>query len=205
MNPERARFLGIALVAGGLLAFLSTVPFFRMLPSLIWLLLLMLAGAVIWTARGLRLQQWQRLTLYALTGIYATASTGVFAGVAATGFIAMAFLLTYMMQPRHWWALIPGGVMSAVTAVTLLGRLFPGWQLAPLFMLLLAATFSVLYLLPRERGGQQWARYPAMATILITLIMNDPSGRTPSWLIPLLLIGSGAGILWWLRRKPGNR
>src|SRR5699024_11967247 len=71
MNPERARFLGIALVAGGLLALLSTGPFFRMLPSLIWLLLLMLAGAGIWTARGLRLQQWQRLTLYALTGIYA--------------------------------------------------------------------------------------------------------------------------------------
>lgn len=204
MNQERARFLGIALVAGGVLALLGSMPFFRVLPSLIWLLVLMLLGAVVFTATSFRLRFWQRLSLYVLIGLYATASTGVFGGVAATGFIAMAFLLTFLMQPRHWWALIPGGVMSAVTVVTLLGRLFPGWQLAPLFMLLLAATFSVLYLLPRERGGQQWARYPAMATILITLIMNDPSGRTPSWLIPLLLIGSGAGILWWIRRKPGR-
>lgn len=201
MNPERARFLGLALVAGGVLAFLGTVPFFRVLPSLIWLLLLLLLGAVLWTAGSLRLPFWQRLSLYVLLGLYATASTGVFGGAAATGFIAMAFLLTYAMQQRHWWALIPGGVMTAVTIVVILGRLFPGWQLAPLFMLLLAGTFSVLYLLPAGRGGQQWARYPAMATILITLVMNDPSGRTPSWLIPLLLIGSGGGILWWLRRK----
>lgn len=203
MNLERGRLLGLVLVAAGLLAMLNSIPFFRMLPSFIWLLLLMGVGAVVWTASNLRLPFWQRLVIYVLIGVYATASTGSFAGAAATGFIAMAFLLTYAMQPRNWWALIPGGVMTAVTLIILLGNFFPGWQSGPLFMLMLSATFSVLYLLPQERGGQQWARYPALATILITLIMNDPSGRTPSWLIPLLLIGSGAGILWWIRRRPG--
>lgn len=203
MNLERGRLLGLVLVAAGLLAMLNSIPFFRMLPSFIWLLLLLGVGAVVWTASNLRLPFWQRLVIYVLIGVYATASTGSFAGAAATGFIAMAFLLTYAMQPRNWWALIPGGVMTAVTLIILLGNFFPGWQSGPLFMLMLSATFSVLYLLPQERGGQQWARYPALATILITLIMNDPSGRTPSWLIPLLLIGSGAGILWWIRRRPG--
>ncbi len=203
MNLERGRLLGLVLVAAGLLAMLNSIPFFRMLPSFIWLLLLMGVGAVVWTASNLRLPFWQRLVIYVLIGVYATTSTGSFAGAAATGFIAMAFLLTYAMQPRNWWALIPGGVMTAVTLIILLGNFFPGWQSGPLFMLMLSATFSVLYLLPQERGGQQWARYPALATILITLIMNDPSGRTPSWLIPLLLIGSGAGILWWIRRRPG--
>ena len=205
MNLERGRLLGVALVLAGLLALLGSIPFFRLLPSFIWLLLLMGVGAVIFTASSIRLPFWQRLVIYAIVGIYATASTGSFAGAAATGFIAMAFLLTYAMRPRLWWALIPGGVMSAVTLIILLGSFFPGWQSGPLFMLMLSATFSVLYLLPKERGGQHWARYPALATIIITLIMNDPSGRTPSWLIPLLLIGSGAGILWWIRRDPGNR
>src|SRR5690554_3998444 len=205
MNLERGRLLGVALVVAGLLAMLSSIPFFRLLPSFIWLLLLMGVGAVVWTATSIRLPFWQRLVIYVIVGIYATASTGSFAGAAATGFIAMAFLLTYAMQPRLWWALIPGGVMSAVTLIILLGSFFPSWQSGPLFMLMLSATFSVLYLLPKERGGQHWARYPALATIIITLIMNDPSGRTPSWLIPLLLIGSGAGILWWIRRNPGNR
>lgn len=203
MNPQRGRLIGFGLVAAGLLALLSSIPFFRLLPSFIWLAILLGLGALVWTNRSFRLSQWQRIAVYAVVGIYATASTGSFAGAAATGFIAMAFLLTYARQPRNWWALIPGGVMAAVTLIILLGRFFPGWQSGPLFMLMLAAIFSVLYLLPKERGGQQWARYPALATILITLIMNDPSGRTPSWLIPLLLIGSGAAILWWIRRRPG--
>ncbi len=205
MNLDRGRLLGYVLVAAGGLALLGSIPLFRQLPSLIWLLLLFGIGAVIWSASSIRLSFWQRLVLYVMVGIYATASTGSFGGAAATGFIAIAFMLTYALQPRNWWALIPGGVMSGVTLIVILGVLFPSWQTAPLFMLFLAATFSTLYLLPKERGGQHWARYPAMATILITLIMNDPSGRTPSWLIPLLLIGSGAGILWWIRRNPGDR
>lgn len=204
MNLERGRLIGLALVAAGVLALLSSIPIFRLLPSFIWLLLLLLGGAVVWSSSYVRLQFWQRLVIYVMVGIYATASTGVFAGAAATGFIAMAFLLTWLNNSRHWWALLPGGVMTAVTFVILLGNFFPGWQTAPLFMLMLSATFTVLYLLPKERGGQQWARFPALATILITLIMNDPSGRTPSWLVPLLLIGSGALILWWIRRRPGG-
>ena len=204
MNLERGRLIGLALVAAGVLALLSSIPIFRLLPSFIWLLLLLLVGAVVWSSSYVRLQFWQRLVIYVMVGIYATASTGVFAGAAATGFIAMAFLLTWTNNSRNWWALPPGGVMTAVTLVILLGNFFPGWQTAPLFMLMLSATFTVLYLLPKERGGQQWARYPALATILITLIMNDPSGRTPSWLVPLLLIGSGALILWWIRRRPGG-
>lgn len=204
MNAERGRLIGIALVAAGVLALLGSIPLFRLLPSFIWLLLLMLAGAVVYSSTYVRLPFWQRLLIYIGIGIYATASTGVFAGAAATGFIALAFLLTWLGDQRQWWALIPGGVMSAVTLVILLGNFFPGWQTTPLFMLMLSATFTVLYLLPKERGGQQWARYPALAAILITLIMNDPSGRTPSWLVPLLLIGSGALILWWIRRRPGG-
>lgn len=204
MSMDRGRLVGLALVVLGGLALLGSLPIFRMLPSFIWLLILMLGGATVYSATSLKLPYWQRLVIYVLIGIYATASTGAFAGAAATGFIAMAFLLTYMMQPRNWWALIPGGVMSAVTLVILLGAFFPGWQTAPLFMLMLSATFTILYLLPKQRGGQQWARFPALATIIITLIMNDPTGRTPSWLIPLLLIGSGALILWWIRRKPDD-
>src|SRR5690554_5545631 len=106
MSMERGRLVGLALVVLGVLAMLGSIPLFRLLPSFIWLVILMLGGAIVWTATSLRLPFWQRLTIYALIGIYATASTGTFAGAAATGFISMAFLLTYMMRPRDWWALI---------------------------------------------------------------------------------------------------
>lgn len=199
---SRGRIIGIALVIAGVLAFVATNPILRLLPPLAWLLVLLGAGAFIWTLSDGRMEFWQRLVLFATVGVFAVITTGPFAGMAATAFIALAFILTYLRDTSNWWALIPGGVMTAVSAIIMLRRFFPTWDVGPLFMLMLAATFSTLYLLPRERGGQRWARYPALATIFITLIMNDPSGRTPSWLLPLLLIGSGAAVLWWIRRRP---
>jgi hypothetical protein len=205
MNPQRVRFIGSALLLIGLLALAGTSPLLRLLPSFVWLVLMFVVGAAVWTMGGGRQPFVQRLLLYVGTGIFATATTGKFAGTAATGFIALAFILVYLGNPRRWWALLPGGVMAANSLVLTVGAFFPRWDVGPLFMLALAGTFTTLYLLPAERGGQRWARFPAIATILITLIMNDPSGQSPGWLVPLLLVGSGAGILWWFRKQQGDR
>lgn len=35
--------------------------------------------------------------------------------------IALPFLLVFMINPRNWWALIPGGIMTAVAAGFLMG------------------------------------------------------------------------------------
>jgi hypothetical protein len=205
VNPERSRFAGTVLLLIGLLALAGTSPLLRLLPSFVWLVLMLAVGAGVWTMGGRRLPFVQRILLYAGTGIFATVTTGRFSGTAATGFIALAFILVYLDNPRRWWALLPGGVMAANSLVLAVGAFFPRWDVGPLFMLALAGTFTTLYLLPDERGGQRWARFPASATILITLIMNDPSGQSPGWLVPLLLLGSGVGILWWFRRQQGRR
>jgi hypothetical protein len=204
MSEQRVRFVGTALVVLGLLALAGTSPLLRLLPSFVWLVLLLVVGAAVWMG-GMRLRFGQKLVLYGAIGIFAAATTGKFAGTAVTGFIALAFVLVYLENPRHWWALLPGGVMAANSLVLTIGAFFPRWDVGPLFMLALAGTFTTLYLLPAERGGQRWARYPAIATILITLIMNDPGGQSPGWLVPLLLVGSGAGILWWFRRQQGGQ
>src|SRR5690625_7929427 len=112
MNLDRGRLLGYVLVAAGALALLGSIPLFRQLPALIWLLVLFGIGAVVWSASSIRLPFWLRLVLYVIIGIYATASTGSFGGAAATGFIAIAFMLTYVLQPRRWRAPIPGGVSN---------------------------------------------------------------------------------------------
>lgn len=205
MNEQRVRFTGSALVLLGLLALVGTSPLLRLLPSFVWLVLMFAVGAAVWTMGGLRLPFAQKLVLYGATGVFAVVTTGRFAGAAATGFIALAFVLVYLHNTRHWWALLPGGVMGANSLVLTIGAFFPRWDVGPLFMLALAGTFTTLYLLPAERGGQRWARFPAIATILITLVMNDPRGQSPGWLVPLLLVGSGAGILWWFRRQQGGQ
>lgn len=201
MSDSRSRFIGTALVLGGLLALASSSPLLRLLPSFAWLALMFVAGAAVWTVGSRRLAFAQKLLLYIGTGVFTVATTGKFAGAAATGFIGLAFVLVYLDEPRRWWALLPGGVMAANSFVLTVGAFFPRWNSTPLFMLALAGTFTVLYLLPADRGGQSWARFPALGAILFTLVTNDPGSQNPGWLVPLLLLGSGAGILWWLSQQ----
>lgn len=202
-RTDQGRFIGTLLLVAGALALVRGDPFLRLLPSFFWVLLLFGAGAATWMWGRGRLPFWQRLLVYIGVGIVATATAGDFAGTAATGFIAMAFVLVYLASPRNWWALIPAGVMAGSSLVVTIETFFPRWDVGTLFLLVLAGTFTLLYLLPGARGGQRWARYPAIALIIITVIANDPSGRTPGWLVPLMLVGAGAGLLWWVRKRGG--
>jgi hypothetical protein len=201
VTPERARLVGMGLLALGVLAFLGNSGFFGIFPAFVWVVTLFAAGAYVWRRGRGRLELGARIVLFAVIGVLATVTAGTFSGTAATGFIAMGFALVYLTDNRRWWALIPAGVMAGACLVTTLGTLFPNWDTGPLFLLMLAGTFTLLYLLPRERGGQGWALFPAVVLILVTVAANDPGGNTPGWLVPLVLIGTGAAMLWWWRRR----
>lgn len=200
MTSKRGRNVGVTLLALGVLALLSNSGFFGVFPAFVWVVALFGAGAAVWILGPNYFNFPQRLVIFAGIGILATVTSGSFSGTAATGFIAMGFALVYLNGPRHWWALIPAGVMSGACLVTTLEILFPRWDTGPLFLLVLAGTFSLLYLLPRERGGQRWALIPAVVLILVTVVANDPTGDTPGWLVPLVLIGTGGAMLWMWRR-----
>lgn len=201
MTPERARVIGTALLGLGALALIANTGIFGLLPTFFWVLTLFAAGAGVWLLGARRFAFPQRLLLFIGIGLLATTTSGRMAGTAATGFIAMAFALVYLRDARQWWAIIPAGVMAGASLVTTVETLFPRWDAGPLFLLVLAGTFTLLYLLPREQGGQRWALIPAVVLILVTVVANDPSGRTPGWLVPMVLIGSGAAMLWWWRRR----
>ena len=201
----RLRTIGFVLVAVGAVVFLINSGFLGVLPAFIWVLLLYALGASFWVNSRDALRPWQRLLGFAIIGIVATSTSGDLAGAAATGFIGMAFALVYLQNPipSRWWTLIPMGVMSSVTLLILGEALFPRWDATPLLFLGFAVTFTLLYLIPKSMGGRRWALYPAIFWIMMTVVINDPSGSSPAWLLPLLLIGGGAGILWWWRRGNG--
>jgi hypothetical protein len=131
--------------------------------------------------------------------IVAIVTSGRLAGVAATAFPALAFALVYLNNNRQWWAIIPAGALGSVALLIWAEVLFHRWDSTPLLMLGFAATFTVLYLLPPERGGKRWALYPAIMWIVITMLINDPGGS--GWFIPLLLIGGGISLLLWWQRE----
>jgi len=197
LKTRNPRALGLLLLAVGMLVLATN----GVLPSFVWLALTLALGAVLWLGLGKRVASGLRLVAFIALGVVATATSGAFAGATATAFIALGFILTYGGTPGRWWAILPGGIMASVTLMLLFDLVFPAWGGPAIMFLGFAATFTYLYLLPRDRGGKLWALYPAVACIALTVVANDPRSGSPDLLLPLVLIGSGALILWWWRRK----
>lgn len=201
MKGSSAKTVAYVLLGTGLFLFLANTGVFGALPAFLWTLLLLAVGAAFWMGSLHALPLWQRIAGYAGIGVFATATSGSFAGAAALGFPALAFGLVYLLEPRRWWALLPAGLVGSVAVFIALDALFPRWDTTPILFLGFAATFSVLYLLSPRRGGKRWALFPAVLFIVLTVLSNDPSGNTPGWFMPLLLIGGGWLLLWWWRRR----
>ena len=199
MKDTNLRLIGTLLVTAGAFLFLINTGLLGALPSFIWFALLLTVGAAFWLGMDTR-PFWERVVGFGLVGVFAIATSGRFAGSAALFFPALAFALVYLADTRRWWAVLPAGVLGSVGALVTTEVLF-GWGGAPVLFLGFAATFAYLYLLPKARGGQRWALYPTVVAILLTVIVNDPSGRTPGWVLPLLLTGGGAFMLWWWRDR----
>jgi hypothetical protein len=198
MKPNDLKRLGPVLIGVGILVLIFNSNLLGALPSLIWLSLLFAVGVALWMVGAL--PHWVRMVGISALYVFAMATSGDLAGVAALGFPALAFGVVYLIKPkRNWWAIIPGGVLASLALLVLFEAIFPSWGGEAVMFLGFAATFTTLYLLPSTRGGQRWALYPAIGWIVITVLSNDPSGDS-GWFLPLILIGAGAMILLWWRR-----
>ncbi len=199
MKPNDLKRLGPVLIGVGLLVLIFNSNLLGTLPSLIWLALLFGVAVSLWLVGAI--PHWIRIIGVGILYVLAMATSGDLAGVAALGFPALAFATVYLLRPkRNWWAIIPGGVLASVALLVLCEEIFPGWGGEAVMFLGFAATFTSLYLLPSHRGGQRWALYPAIGSIVLTVLTNDPSGDS-GFFLPLILIGAGVAILLWWRRS----
>ena len=199
-RPEKPQRLAMALIALGLVFLLLQSGLLGAIPALLRLLLVLVVGSALW--QGTRnLKVWQRLALLGLLLLVVLPTLGELSGVFVLGLPGALFWWTYARDPRRWWAILPAGVLSSLALVVFVEQALPGWDGGPILFLGLAATFSYLYLLPSERGGQRWALFPAIGCIVLTLLSNDPRGSGPGWLLPLVFIGGGLWLLWWWRGR----
>ena len=202
MNP---RTLGILLVLGGVVILLGGRGAFGLVGELVWLAALGALAALAWRALSSRRVLALRIAIHGGFAITAAATTTLLSGPAVLGFVAWAFWLVYLTpsqdRSRIGWALIPAGVVSTLAAVAAVDALWPRWDGGSVFLLGMTATFTAIYLLPRERGGGRWALWPALVWAAITVLANDPTGAFTRWILPLSLIGVGAALLGWTRRR----
>ena len=132
-----------------------------------------------------------------------------YAGAALLGLLALGFIGSYLSAPSHWWRLIPGWTLVALTVMiylTTLQELDQRVTAAALFVGQ-AIAFAHIYLL--DRAERWWAIIPGGFMLMLggTIALSSLT-EEPAALGTLLFIGLGAVFfllyllgerrqLWW--------
>lgn len=197
--------LGLGLLVVGALMLATRISPGNLFFELMWLAGYALLASFLWKALEGRVPLKLRIGIHGAIGILAAATLNRLAGLAFLGFIGLAFFLVYWFSPdgpaKKGWALIPAGALMTLAAVAGVSSLYPRWDGGSIFLLGMTATFTYIYLLPKEKGGAKWALWPALAWAVITLLANDPTGGWARWLMPLALIGAGVVVLGWAKGR----
>jgi hypothetical protein len=98
----------------------------------------------------------------------------------ATGVVGVLFITVYINKHTQWWALLPGVIFLAISALIGLDSFLPGFQGSALEGLVIlggiAISFVVVYL---ASPFNWWAIIPAgiMATVaIVSLVDNEVNG-----------------------------
>lgn len=199
---NRERLIGLGLLAVGAFVLLRDRGPDTLFMEIVWLAVLGWLALVTWRLLGRR-PLGLRLAVHGVIALVAITSLGRLAGPAALAFLGLAFLAVYRSRAGRSSSatLIPACVLLTLAATAGVDTLFPRWDEGVVFLLGMTATFTLVYLLPSDRGGGRWALWPALVWGFITLAANDPGGGVARWIVPLLLIGAGVAGIGWSRRN----
>lgn len=125
-----------------------------------------------------------------------------FGGSLFLGSLGLAFWLIYVTDRQHWWAIIPGGVLSTLALVAGADRIIPGGFGGAIFFLGLAATFGLLYFVPvTDKAHTRWALIPAAICLVLAFIVAASLSTLAGYIWPLALILVGIYLLIRPRQK----
>jgi CBS-domain-containing membrane protein len=112
------------------------------------------------------------------------------------GGLALSFWLVYLRSRfQQWWAIIPGGILLSLALGITIEPFLQDDVFAAIFMLGMALTFALVYLLPTAGERMSWALYPAGALALVGLIILSVTTQLAGLVWPVLLIAAGAYVL----------
>ncbi len=190
------------LVFLGLLFLATNFGWFGWLTSWLWSLAFIAAGAAfLYVYYQNRERWWALIPGFALLAVGVAALSGNAAGGLFLALLGAGFAAVFFSNRTHWWAVIPAGGLLTLALIAWLGAMRPGWDIGWLFFSGIAATFGVLFFLPKGQGQQRWAIYPALGCLALVLL-TFLSSNLGSIMISLALIIVGAFLFW---RQGKNR
>jgi len=116
---------------------------------------------------------------------------GTYLGALFLGMIGLSFWVIYVVKREFWWAVIPGGTLLTLAAVTIVSQLTESTIAGAVFFFGLALTFGLLMLLPREDKHMTWPLIPcAMLTLMgFMVLFNSGPARNYGWPVALIAVG----------------
>jgi hypothetical protein len=122
-------------------------------------------------------------------------------GLLFLGGIGLAFWWVYFTDRSRWWAIIPGGVMLTLGAVSALDNI-PGLDTGGLFFIGLGLTFLLVAVL--TGGAQSWAWYPTVVLLIFGALVGIPSLDITDYVVPAVLILVGGFMIYRFFRQPSS-
>lgn len=185
--------IGIGIIFAGILFLLKQI-FFPQLGDFLWPFLLVGGGCVFLYFYFIEKSAWWA----AIPGVILIAF-GVAAALAAfisenvmgaiiLGGISLAFIAVFKRTPHNWWAIIPAGIL-----MTLAINVLFNWENGGLFLLGLAATFGILFIIPSSK--QPWAIFPASILGGLGMVVLFISLDLSRYFIPLIVLGAGIFLI----------
>ena len=203
MKKDQSKLVwGGILILAGILFLLQELSILGNAFQYLWLIL-MAAGSVVfmWIYFTQQEQWWAIIPGLTLLGLSLVSLEGLlnifpgfdWTGAVILGCIGLAFWLVYLRRQDQWWAIIPGGVLLTLAAVTVVDSIL-GWT-EVVFFLGLAVTFALVGILPNQQQDTRWAFIPAgiMAVLGVLLFAPFKSAMLIFW--PAALIALGVYIL----------
>lgn len=194
---------GLLLIAAGVFFLLESLDILQLGSA--WSLVFA-AGGVIFlvTFIGRREDWWAAIPGFALLGIGLligvdalfpelgeTIGGGLFLGSLSLAFIAIAL----RTGGDQWWAVIPGGILLILSLLLAIEPYIGEEAFAGTFLLGIAATFALVYVLPLPKGDTSWALIPAGILAVIGAIVLASATAWANLIWPIVLIAAGIFIL----------
>jgi hypothetical protein len=134
--------------------------------------------------------------------------SGDLSGAVGMFLFSLPFFVVYLRWKEGWWALIPAGIFASIGVVVVCSMIVPENQdfwsgiLAGILLLGMGITFGLLWL-RRSTQPTDWAKYPALA-LLVASLLAFVLGRNfqDYWAIVLLAVGILLIVTGLLPKKP---
>ena len=212
MKKYKSLFLpvlgGLFLIILGVLLLLSNLNLFTLNNQLVPGIILAIGGLLF---LGVFLfdrdRWWSLIPGLLLCGIGARIVIGYFYPALPTTYdfaimafaLGLAFWIIYINKTKHWWAIIPAGVLwsLALSSINPISTL----PSESVFFIGLGITFLLLYLLPKSTGKMTWPLIPAAALVLIGILAMVGSINIVNYIWPMLLIIGGGVLLFFAVKR----